>query len=71
LYINDIHTAIPDVKVKLFADDTNVFLFEKDCQCLVLRATECLNRLNEWLVANRLTLNITKTCFYGFFKEKG
>jgi len=46
-------------------------LFEKDCQCLVLRATECLNRLNEWLVANRLTLNITKTCFYGFFKEKG
>jgi len=45
LYINDIYNAIPDVKIKLFADDTNVFLFDKDCPCLVLRATECLNSM--------------------------
>jgi len=27
LYVNDIHNGLPDAKVKLFADDTNLFLY--------------------------------------------
>jgi len=70
IYMNDIYKAIPDVTVKLFADDTNVFLFDKNRQSLCLRATECLKKLNEWLIANKLTLNLTKTCYMVFTREK-
>ena len=30
IYMNDIDKAIPEEKIKLFADDTNLFLFDKD-----------------------------------------
>ena len=30
IYINDICKAVPDAKVKLYADDTNLFLFDTD-----------------------------------------
>ena len=30
IYINDICKAVPDGKVKLYADDTNLFLFDTD-----------------------------------------
>ena len=29
LYINDICNAIPDTKIKLFADDSNLFKYDK------------------------------------------
>ena len=34
LYINDIYNAIPNAKVKLFADDTNLFLYDKNLDSL-------------------------------------
>ena len=46
IYMNDIDKAIPEEKVKLFADDTNLFLFDKDYKSLGLKATECLNKLS-------------------------
>jgi len=30
LYVNDIYQAVLDAKVKLFADDTNLFLHDKN-----------------------------------------
>jgi len=30
IYMNDIAKALPGEKIKLFADDTNVFIFDKD-----------------------------------------
>ena len=54
IYINDIDKAIPEEKIKLFADDTNLFLFDKDSKSLSLKATECLNKLSQWFIANKL-----------------
>jgi len=34
LYINDIYNVIPNAKVKLFADDTNLFLYDKNLTSL-------------------------------------
>ena len=36
IYMNEIDKAIPEEKVKLFADDTNLFLFDKDSKSLSL-----------------------------------
>ena len=65
--MNDIDKAIPEEKVKLFVDDTNLFLFDKDSKSLSVKATECLNKLSQWFIANKLTLNLSKTyLLYGF-----
>ena len=64
LYINDIEHAVPGVK--LFADDTNLFLSCKDIVSLNLDANACMKRLNEWFLANKLSLNLDKTCYMLF-----
>ena len=70
IYMNDIAKAVPEEKLELFADDTNLFIFDKDSKSLCLKATDCINRLNQWFFANRLTLNLTKTCFMVFSGKK-
>ena len=35
MYVNDIHKAVPDVNVRLFADDTNMFILDKNCKTLM------------------------------------
>ena len=66
LYINDIYNATPYVRVKLFADDTNLFLYDKSLLNLFDRANESLQCLHKWFVANKLSLNVAKTCYSVF-----
>ena len=70
IYVNDIYKALPNERIKLFADDTNSFLFEKNGKSLYEKAAKCLNKLNQWYFANKLTLNLTKTCYTVFFRQK-
>jgi len=42
LYVNDIHKAVLDAKVKLFADDTNLFVYVKNLCTLFDRANTSL-----------------------------
>jgi len=70
IYMNDIGKAIPNEKNKLFADDTNLFIFDKDSKGLCLKATDYLDKLNLWFLANKLTLNATKTCYMVFSSKK-
>ena len=46
IYMNDTDKAILEEKVKLFADDTNLFLVDKDSKSVSFKATECLNKLS-------------------------
>jgi len=64
--VNDIYNAIPYVKLKLFADDTNLFLYDKNLVTLFNSANENLKRLHKWFVANKLSLNVTKICYSVF-----
>ena len=57
-------------KIKLFADDTNLFLFDKDSKGLCLKATDYLYKLNILVLANMLTLNTTKTCYMVFLLKR-
>ena len=56
----------PSKMVKLYADDTNLLIFNKDVVTLSITASEYLFHLSPWFVANRLSLNLDKTCFVTF-----
>jgi len=56
----------PMPKLKLFADDTNLFLYDINLASLFSSANENLKRLHKWFVVNKLSLNVTKTCYSVF-----
>ena len=64
LYVNDIHKAVLDAKIKLFADDTNLFLYDKNLLHSILQ------HMSKWFIANRFSLNVDKTCFCVFGNER-
>ena len=69
-YVNDISTAIPGSKLKLFADDTNLFMFVIDKSELCTNCNISLESLNRWLVANLLSMNLDKTNIMVFPSNK-
>ena len=66
LYVNDLHKCSIELDFHLFADDTNIFLQDQNLQCLELKLNEELDKLNQWLQLNRLSLHIDKTNFVIF-----
>jgi len=50
----------------LFADDTNVFIHGKNKDLVVKQANQCISDLNCWFIANKLSINIDKTCYTVF-----
>ncbi len=50
--------------------DTNLFVSACDCKLANERANLCLDSLNRWFIANRLSLNINKTCCMVFPPSK-
>jgi len=66
LYINDFPNSVPGGKIKLFADDTNLFVSAKTMNELESKANSFLLNLDNWLKANKLHLNIDKTCYFVF-----
>ena len=69
MYINDICNAIPHAKIKLFADDSNLFLYDTNLINLYRRANQSLIHLSKWFLANRLSLSIDKTCYSIFGRQ--
>jgi len=56
--------------VNLFADDTCLFCTANTYQDLEIKCNEALKECNEWLIYNRLTLNIDKTYFIDFSNKR-
>ena len=63
IYINDIQNSVTDASVKLFADDTNLFLHAKDLNSVIDKSNKCLNDLSIWFIANKLSLSTEKTMY--------
>ena len=70
LYINDIIHCSQLLHFILFADDTNLFLSNKNISELMLLVNTELVKLCEWFKANKLSLNAKKTSFM-LFGRKG
>ena len=60
LYVNDIYCSSTKLKFYLFADDTNVLHGHKDLKFLEKEMNVELNNVYQWLVSNKLTLNLKK-----------
>ena len=72
LFINDIHMSLSKITIKLFADDTNCFISDKNFNSLERLVEIELNRLQKWINANKLTSNFDpKKLSYCIFKPRG
>ena len=69
LYTNDIQNCTEHT-LKLFADDTNGFIFEDNHTQLKKKIIKLLQNLFKWSEENKLTINTSKTCFSIFHRSK-
>ena len=60
IYINDLHTCIKNSRTFHFADDTNL-LFTPSHSNFLRKLNVDLKSLNHWLMANKISLNSSKT----------
>ena len=66
LYVNDIHCSSKKFKFYLFADDTNIIHSHKNPKSLEKEMNVELQNVYQWLVSDKLTLNLNKTNFVIF-----
>ena len=68
IYINDLHKSILHSKVYHFADDTNLLHISSSYKKLQNNPNFDLKKLSNWLDANKIALNCTKTELIFFHK---
>ena len=61
LYINDIANCSSLLNFYLFADDTTIFFSHRDIGVLERTINEELKHVSDWLIANKLSLNVGKS----------
>ena len=61
IYINDLHKAIRYCKVHHFPDNTNLFHTNQSVKNLNELVNHDMKQLNNWLSANKISLNAEKT----------
>ena len=61
IYINDLHTAIEHSVMHHFADDTNLTYINKSLKKINKYINHDLKLLTQWLRANKISLNASKT----------
>ena len=66
IYINDIASVSKTLHLILFADDTNIFCASDDLTTLINSLNQQLTLINNWFLANKLSLNVSKTNFIIF-----
>lgn len=69
VYINDIACSVPKLNVILYADDTNLFFAHRKLDTAMSVLNEQLRFLEDWLNANRLSVNTKKTRYMIFGRE--
>ena len=69
LYINDMSKSSSHLKFVHFADDTTVFASKHNINDLFNTINDELKNIDNWLLANRLSLNVLKTSYMVFTKN--
>ena len=70
LYINDIVRTSSFFNFLLYADDSNIYASGHSINHLITVANHELVNINNWLLSNKLTLNIEKSHFIIFNRNK-
>ena len=65
IFVNDLHKVTKYLDPIMFADDTNLFYSHKNIKTLFQIVNSELKLVNEWFLANKLSLNAKKNkiCF--------
>ena len=63
LYLNDLPNCLTNVQYRMYTDDTHLTFASNNVAHLERDLNEDLTKVNEWLIANNLTLNKSKTEF--------
>ena len=63
IYINDLPNCLEHSQPRMYADDTHLSFAANNIPDIESKLNEDLTNVNEWLIANRLTLNSSKTEF--------
>ena len=63
IYINDIYKSSEILQFRLFADDTSILPANKNLDALEQAGNSELGKVSEWLLANKLSLNVSKSNF--------
>ena len=66
IYINDIYRLSKLLKFHLFADDTSIFFSNRDPKTIEKTMNQELSCVSNWLNANKLSLNVSKSSFILF-----
>ena len=66
IYINDLPNALDLLQPVLFADDTTLYFTHSNPYTLCRTISKELKQLHNWLISNRLTLNINKSYYIIF-----
>ena len=61
IYVNDLQYASNLLKHFMFADETNLFYAEENIKTLFDTVNIELQKINQWFISNKLSLNMTKT----------
>ena len=60
-YINDLPGCLLHTKAHMYADDTTIYVSSVSTAELYAKVNNDLTRVRDWLLANKLSLNFTKT----------
>ena len=63
LYINDLPNCLSNSQPRMYADDTHLTYADNDICPIETSLNQDLSNINRWLIAIKLTLNMTKTEF--------
>ena len=66
IYVNDFKIFLNDSDSLMFADDTSIFLQNKDIKELFDAGNKELQLVDQWLIENRLSVNVFKTKYILF-----
>ena len=69
IYINDLINCSELSCFVLFADDTNIFVSGKTYNEAAIKANIILDAVTKYTVANKLHINLEKTCFMHFLPK--
>ena len=68
VFVNDLSNSTKVLHPVLFADDTNLFCSDNNIRTLFETANQELSQINDWFLANKLSLNVEKTKYMLFHK---
>ena len=60
IYVNDLPSA-SNLETTLFADDTNLHLSHHNIITLQSQVPQEINKINNWMISNKLTINYKKS----------